>query len=215
MYPPGVFYCPQVHKLNKTYHALLVCDARLGSRFAICRATTIGRLLAFPRSNSQRCGTFMAHSRSARSVRSWLPSLLEAAGLRSRKQRRVRWPLTLEALETRTVPTLLTAVPQTFTTYPNAPTSLEVLQADSIASGEPVTLAPGGLVSPSWATGPTLTQNADGSLTFTSSNTGTYTFTHSIEGPGGECTAGDPFRRPGRTLWQFLGGARRHRHRRR
>ena len=74
------------------------------------------------------------------------------------------------------------AVPQTFTTTPNVPTSLNVLQADTIASDEPVTLGRVGAVSPS---GPTLTQNADGSFTFTSNTTGTYTFTHDVTGAGG------------------------------
>ena len=69
---------------------------------------------------------------------------------------------------------------QTFTTTPNVPTALEVLQADSIASGEPVTLASASAVSPS---GPTLVQNADGSLAFASANTGTYTFTQTITSP--------------------------------
>ncbi len=123
----------------------------------------------------------MAHRSSARSVRAWLAALVEGAGVRSRKQRRASWPLTLERLEPRTVPTV-TTVPQTYTTNPNVPTSLAVLQADGIATGGPLSLVSTSSVSPS---GPTLTQNADGSLTFTSATTGTYTFTHTVAAPGG------------------------------
>jgi hypothetical protein len=86
--------------------------------------------------------------------------------------------LWLEELESRTAPTV-TAVNQSFLTTPQTPTSLEVLQQDNAASHEPVALLSVGPLSPS---GPTLTQNADGSLAFNSTNTGTYTSNYTITG---------------------------------
>jgi hypothetical protein len=86
--------------------------------------------------------------------------------------------LCLEELEARTAPTV-TAVNQSFLTTPQTPTSLEVLQQDNAASNEPVALLSVGAVAPS---GPTLTQNADSSLTFASASTGTYTFPYTITG---------------------------------
>jgi hypothetical protein len=104
---------------------------------------------------------------------------------RSRGRQPARPRLWLEILEPRAVPTV-TAVNESFSTIPNTPTVLNVLQPDTVASNEPVSLLSVSAVSPS---GPTLTQNADGSLTFTSAATGTYTFDQTITGTQQEMTA--------------------------
>jgi hypothetical protein len=93
--------------------------------------------------------------------------------------------LGLEILEARAVPTV-TAVSQSFSTIPNTPTPLNVLGPDAVASGEPVSLLSVGAISPG---GPTLTRNADGSLTFTSASMGTFTFDHTITGTQQEVVA--------------------------
>jgi hypothetical protein len=125
---------------------------------------------------------------------SWLRALkvfLQAGAARNArrrlKPRRVTLRPTLEVLEDRTVPSV-TAIAESFTATPNTPTALEVLGPSSTASSEPVALASVGAVAPS---GPTLIKNADGSLTFSGANTGTFTFNYSVTGASQEVTATD------------------------
>ncbi len=113
--------------------------------------------------------------------------LLADSFRRDRKQRLASRRLHLEMLEERCVPTV-TAVNESFNTTPSTPTSLEVLTPAASASGESLSLVSIGAVSPS---GPTLTQNADGSLTFQSSAVGTYAFNYTPTGSQHEATATD------------------------
>jgi hypothetical protein len=79
-------------------------------------------------------------------------------------------------------------VAQSFVAKPNHATVLQVLPADIAASNEPLALLSVGAVSPS---GPTLSQNPDGSLAFSSAATGSFTFNHTVSGAQQELTASD------------------------
>ncbi len=103
---------------------------------------------------------------------------------RNRSGRTARRRLELLRLEERAVPTVA-AVNETFTPPVNTPTTLDVRGQAAAASTEPVSLLSYGSVAPS---GPTLTPNPDGTLTFTSASTGTYTFSYTATGAKQELT---------------------------
>ncbi len=121
---------------------------------------------------------------------SWFGGAGKQGGRRKQRKthaRRAAPRPSLELLEARMVPTV-TAVPVSFATTPNTPTALEVQVPNSVAANEPVSLAAVGAVSPG---GPTLTRNADGSLTFSSAGAGKYTFNYTVTGAQQEVTAFD------------------------
>ncbi len=103
---------------------------------------------------------------------------------RNRPGRTARRRLELLGLEERAVPTVA-AVNETFTPPVNTPTTLDVRGPAAAASTEPVSLLSYGSVAPS---GPTLTPNPDGTLTFTGANTGTFTFSYTATGAKQELT---------------------------
>ncbi len=119
----------------------------------------------------------------------WLRNLHSTitSSRRGRKRGIAGRSLGLLRLEERTVPTV-TAVNEAFTTMPNTPMTLDVLGPAMAASTEPAVQASVGTVSPS---GPTLTQNADGTFAFTSAATGTFTFQYTVAGKQQGVTAGD------------------------
>src|SRR5579872_196469 len=117
----------------------------------------------------------------------WIQSasnVLKSFG-RCGKPRWARRPPRLEVLEDRRVPAV-TAVNETFAATPNTATSLEVVGPALAAGSDPAMLLSTGAVSPG---GATLTQNGDGSLTFTSPNAGPYTFNYALTGAQQEVTS--------------------------
>ena len=70
----------------------------------------------------------------------------------------------------------------------NTPTNLDVLANDTNPQGMGLQVISATAISP---TGPTLTQNADGTFTFASSNGGTYTFNYTASGAQQELKAND------------------------
>ncbi len=85
-------------------------------------------------------------------------------------------------------PQNVTAVNDNFTTTVDTPTNLNVLANDINPQGTGLQVLSATPISPS---GPTLTQNADGTFTFTGADTGTYTFNYTITGAQQEVTADD------------------------
>ncbi len=122
------------------------------------------------------------------SVSTWLRSLRSAVASPrgGHKKRPATFRLRLEALEDRCVPSV-TAVNDNFTTLTNTPTTLNVLANDTNPTGGLRILS----ATPIAPAGPTLTQNADGTFSFTSAAAGTYSFNYSITGQTQEVTASD------------------------
>src|SRR4051794_17470873 len=118
----------------------------------------------------------------------WLRPLRSAL----KSQRPVRKPrsatrrLRLEELEDRRVLSV-TALNDTFLATPSTPTFLNVLANDVNPSGALQVLS----TTPVSPSGPTLTTNADGTLTFTSAAQGTFTFNYTAGGRQQEVTASD------------------------
>ncbi len=82
----------------------------------------------------------------------------------------------------------VTAVDDSYTTIVNTPTTLNVLANDTNSQGTGLQIVSTTPVSPS---GPSLTQNANGTLTYSSPDTGVYTFDYTATGAQQEVTAGD------------------------
>ncbi len=82
----------------------------------------------------------------------------------------------------------VTAAADNFTTTPGTSTNLNVLANDTNPQGTGLQLAAVGAVSPS---GPTLTQNTNGTFTFSSTTTGTYNFNYTATGQQQQLTAND------------------------
>jgi sugar lactone lactonase YvrE len=85
-------------------------------------------------------------------------------------------------------PQNITAVDDTFSTTPNTPTTLNVLANDINPQGTGLQVISSTPITPS---GPTLTQNTDGTFTFTSPDSGSYTFDYTASGAQQEVTADD------------------------
>jgi hypothetical protein len=97
--------------------------------------------------------------------------------------------LRLEPLEGREVPAGPVANNDMFTTVPNTPTSLPVLSNDGNPDGSGVQLLGHTAVSPA---GPILAQNSDGTFTFNSPSTGTFSFDYTITDRQTELTPSNP-----------------------
>jgi|GEM_PF-1346552 len=105
------------------------------------------------------------------------------------RARRRSVSLGLEQLENRDTPAGgVVAVADTGSTLINSPVTLSVLNNDSNPDGTGLQVTGHTAVSPS---GPTLTQNADGTFTFQSASPGSYSFNYTISGQQHELTASD------------------------